>query len=197
MNILICGDSFALDWTKWDDIPYKGWPNLIADSHSVDNIALHGVSQYKIWKQFQHLDLSKYDKIIVSVSSYYRMYCQSHPIYTSGRLVNCDLMLMDLETHFDWFNGSLRTAKGLFKYDYYDDEYLKDIYDMITDRMREKLQGSDYIMIGHTGNRTKHSDIDFSKLWKVERGLVNHYTQKGNQDIVNSLQPFLESKNNV
>ena len=194
MNILICGDSFALDWTVWQEIPYKGWPNLIADLHNVENVGQSAVSQYKILKQFQNLDLSKYDKIIVSVSSYWRMYVQQHPIYKSGRLANCDLMLMDLETHNDWFNGSLRTAKGLFKYEFYDDQYLIDIYDMITDRMREKLKGTDHILIGHTGNRTKHADLDFSELWKEERGLVNHYTQKGNQHIFNALQPFLESK---
>ena len=45
MNILICGDSFALDWTVWQEIPYKGWPNLIADSHNVDNVGQSAVSQ--------------------------------------------------------------------------------------------------------------------------------------------------------
>ena len=73
-----------------------------------------------------------------------------------------------------------------------DEEYLKDSYDMITDRIREKLQGSNFILIGHTGTRTTHQDVvDFSKLWAKERGLVNHYTQKGNEDIFNYLQSFL------
>ena len=191
MNILICGDSFSLDWTVWQEIPYKGWPNLLADLYTVDNRGQHGVGQYKICKQFQHLDLSQYDKIIVSVAPYWRMHCQSHPIHTTDRYRHCDLMLMDID-RFDWFNSRLRTAKGMFKY-YYDEEYLKDTHDMITDCMRKKLQGSDYMFIGHTG--TRHNDVvDFSKLWQQESGLVNHYTQKGNQHIFNALQPFLESK---
>tara|TARA_B100000941_G_C28426432_1_gene511749 strand:+ start:471 stop:1049 length:579 start_codon:yes stop_codon:yes gene_type:complete len=191
MNVLICGDSFSLDWSKWEDIPYKGWPNLIADLHSVDNRGQHGVGQYKIFKQLQHLDLSTYNKIIVSVAPYWRMHCQSHPIHTTARYRHCDLMLMDID-RFDWFNSKLRTAKGIFKY-YYDEEHLKDTHDMVTDRIRDKLKDSDYILIGHTG--TTHNDVvDFSKLWEQESGLVNHYNQKGNQYIFDALQPFLESK---
>ena len=189
-NILIAGDSFAVDWSKWQDIPYKGWPNLVASLHSVENVSQDGVGQYKIWKQIQDLDLSIYDKIIVSVASYWRMYCQSHPIHTTGRYMHSDLMLMDID-RFSLFNSKLRTAKGMFKY-YYDEEYVKDSYDMITDLIREKLQGSNFILIGHTGTRTTHQDVvDFSKLWAKERGLVNHYTQKGNEDIFNYLQSFL------
>ena len=48
-KILICGDSFAADWSKkYDGV---GWVNMIENEHVVTNIAEAGVSEYKIYKQ--------------------------------------------------------------------------------------------------------------------------------------------------
>ena len=191
MKILIVGDSFCLDWSKWQDIPYLGWPNLLEKHYDVENIGQHGIGQYKIWKLLENYNISKFDKVIVSVATYWRIYCQTHPIHTNDRFKNSDLMFSDID-RFSLFNPKLATAKGMFKY-YYDEEYLKDTYDMITDKIRNKLNGSDYVLIGHTRTRTTHEDVlNFSDLWAKERGLVNHYTQKGNEVIYNNLQSFLK-----
>ena len=48
-NILICGDSFAADWTKKYD--GTGWVNMLTKDHTITNIAEAGVSEYKIYKQ--------------------------------------------------------------------------------------------------------------------------------------------------
>jgi hypothetical protein len=48
-KILICGDSFAADWSKkYNSI---GWVNMIENDHIITNIAEAGVSEYKIYKQ--------------------------------------------------------------------------------------------------------------------------------------------------
>ena len=48
-KILICGDSFAADWSK--KYEGKGWVNMIENDHVITNIAEAGVSEYKIYKQ--------------------------------------------------------------------------------------------------------------------------------------------------
>ena len=53
MKILICGDSFAADWTV--KYPGQGWPNMLAEIHEVTNLAQAGCSEYKILKQLELL----------------------------------------------------------------------------------------------------------------------------------------------
>jgi len=48
MKILICGDSFAADWTV--KYPGQGWPNMLAQQHEIVNLAQAGCSEYKIFK---------------------------------------------------------------------------------------------------------------------------------------------------
>ena len=64
MKILICGDSFAADWTiKYPD--KKGWPNLLAEHHNVINLAQAGCGEYKILLQLLSVDFTQFDQIIV------------------------------------------------------------------------------------------------------------------------------------
>ena len=59
MHILICGDSWAADWSvKYNGI---GWPNILQQHHDITNVAQAGVSQYRICQQLQDIDIAKFD----------------------------------------------------------------------------------------------------------------------------------------
>lgn len=194
MNILIVGDSFASDYSQYFDIEYPGWPNLLAQKYKVTNLAQAGVGQYKVLKQLESVDFKSFDKIIVSVSSPYRVHCKSHPIHGPGLHENSDLIHTDID-RFSLFKPKLTTAKSWFKY-YFDQEYQEDIYDILTDRIREHLKDTDYMLIGHTATRSKHEDIiSFEEMWHQNRGVVNHYTAQGNQYIFEYLDKFLVKNN--
>lgn len=186
MKLLIAGDSFAVDYSKYNNIEYKGWPNLLAETINVDNVAQAGVSQYSILKQIEKIHPLEYDKIIVSVTSPNRIFCRQHPIHTSGIHENCDLIYNDID-RFSLFNSKLKTAKNWFKY-FFDEEYSVDIYNLITDRIHFLLQNTDYILISHNTTPVKVEDIfNFEELWKYNNGLVNHYNEQGNQTVYKTL----------
>ena len=92
------GDSWAADWSSQYD-QYQGWPNILAERHSVTNIAQAGVSQYSINQQLYDIDISDYDHIIVSITSPYRLYTPKHPVHIAGLHANSDLIYTDLEYH--------------------------------------------------------------------------------------------------
>ena len=89
-KILICGDSFAADWTvKYND--YLGWPNLLAQNYNVKNIAQAGVGQFKIYKQLQSVNIKDFDVVISSYTSPYRVHTYNHPVHSNDLLhKNCD-----------------------------------------------------------------------------------------------------------
>jgi hypothetical protein len=96
MKVLIAGDSFAADWrVKYPN--QTGWPNLLAEKYDTTNIAQAGVSEYKILKQIQNVDLSKYDSVIISHASPNRVHCLSHPVHSNDTLhKDSDLIYTDL-----------------------------------------------------------------------------------------------------
>ena len=99
-NILIIGDSFAADWsTKYKD--YLGWPTLLAQSHTVTNLAQAGVSEHKIYKQLCSVqDLSVYDVVIVAHTSPFRVPTKRHPMHSKDVLhKDADLIYTDIEYH--------------------------------------------------------------------------------------------------
>ena len=99
MKILICGDSFAADWS----IKYPerlGWCNWLSENHSVTNIAQAGAGEYKLLKQIQATDLNKFDAVIVSHASPNRLYCTAHPVHNNDVLHhNADLIYADIKDH--------------------------------------------------------------------------------------------------
>ena len=100
MKVLICGDSFAADWT----VKYtgKGWPNLIAENYTVTNLAQAGCSEYKIYLQLASANLDQYDAIIVSHTSPNRLPVEVHPVHSNDPLhKNSDLIYTDLKGHID------------------------------------------------------------------------------------------------
>jgi len=193
INILIAGDSFAAKWP----FARQGWVDLLAHKHNVTNVAQAGCGEYKILKQIQTADLGKYDLIIVSHTSPSRVYTPVHPIHKIGFHKDCDLLAKDVMERNSWFNNSLKAAQGYFKY-HYDDEYQIEIYKLLRQKILEVIGNKPYLSLTHIDITRDLSieldNIDFSDLWKKERGTINHYTINGNKIIYDKIMDHINEK---
>lgn len=193
IKILIAGDSFAAVY------PFAklGWVNILAHRHNVTNLAQAGCGEYKILKQIKSVDLKDFDMIIVSHTSPSRVHVPNHPIHKEGFHKNCDLLANDILDRNTWFNPSLKAAQDWFKY-HYDDTYQIDIYNLIRKNINDTLNGIPYISLTHTeisrDLTIESNNIDFSELWKRERGPINHYTISGNRIIYEKLAELINGK---
>jgi len=182
MKILIAGDSFAAKWPNCN----TGWVNLLEHDFDVTNVAQAGVGEYKILKQLESVNPNLFDVVIVSHTSPSRIHTPSHPIHKDGFHKDCDLIFTDLECRNDWCDPSLKVAKGLFVH-HYDDQYQLDIY---------KLIRVPYISMSHIDMLKTFSlekeFINFSQLWNLERGDINHYSNIGNDTIYKVIKEKIE-----
>jgi len=186
-NILICGDSFAADW------PGEGWPKKLALKYNVKNLAQAGVGEYKILKQIGSVNLLNFDLVIVSHTSPSRVHTRQHPIHRQGLHENCDLIYNDVD-RLNFFNKSLKAAKGWFDY-HYDDEYQTDIYNMLREKIKDMIK-KPYISISHADIPEdlviENNHIDFRSIWNDHRGDVNHYTDLGNTLVFETLDKKIQ-----
>jgi len=189
-KLLIAGDSFAAFWPA----STNGWVNLLAQDYEVKNIAKAGVGEYKIYKQIQNINLNNFDCIIVSHTSPSRIHTRNHPLHKTGFHDQCDLIISDLMGHFQPFNKNLAASKSFFKF-HYDEEYQIDIYKLLREKIN-KLIHIPYVSLSHieivNELKIETNHIDFSDLWKIERGQNNHYTDEGNRIIYNTVKQFIE-----
>jgi hypothetical protein len=187
--MLICGDSFAADWTV--KYPGWGWPNKLAESFEVTNLAQPGCSEYKIYQQLLSADLDKFDIILVSHTSPNRIYVKTHPVHHSDPLhKNSDLIYTDILAH-------AKTDKSLssivdFYEKYFDLEYAKFVHSVICEKIEQLLLAF--------GDKTLHITnfpwddlyqfdnlMNFEWVFKKHSGHMNHYTDQGNNIIYNSI----------
>jgi hypothetical protein len=203
LNILIIGDSFAADWSvKYQD--YPGWPNLLGQDHCVVNLAQAGVGEYKILQQLTNFgNLDQIDLVLVSHTSAYRVHTPLHPVHATDALhANADLMLKDLEYHADkitnCLNYSLHTAIDYFRY-HFDQEYYETVYTLIRENINQKLSNTPVIVLNNLPESlqfaTESTVLDFAELWKTYPGLINHFSQTGNEIIYNKLTTTIHSMN--
>jgi hypothetical protein len=181
MNILICGDSFAADWT----VKYKGqgWPNLLAQEFNVTNLAQAGCSEYKIYKQIASKNLDEYDLIIVSHTSAFRWYIETpHPVHYADPLhKNSDLIYTDIEEH-NKFRSGLTSILQFFR-KYYSLEYAEFIHELISEKIYNITKDKKVLHLTHIDVMYSFDVINFSDIFKQYRGNMNHYTDEGNQII--------------
>ena len=185
MNILILGDSWAADWNvKYTE--YLGWPNTIAQQHTVTNIAQAGVSQYSILKQLDTIQPLDYDVIIISITSPYRVYTPQHPIHTSGLHANSDLIYSDIEHHASKFpdNKRLHSAVAYFE-DHYDLGYADTIHHNMVDNCLNRLDNRNTIVTSNIKHNSEYVGefmyIDGYPVFQKYRGKINHLSLEGNQ----------------
>lgn len=194
MKVLIFGDSFAADWSvKYKD--YKGWPNLLAEKFKVTNIAQAGVSEYKIYRQLENINLNQYDVVICSHTGPHRVPTKTHPIHSDDVLhYSADLIWSDIEYHSsrlkNIFNFSLRAAKNFFKY-HYDNDYYETTYKLYREEINRKLKGKKYIVVNFFPDMGKfeveNNIIDFTSVHTEFNGKVNHLDKDGNELVFKTL----------
>ena len=196
MNLLICGDSFAADWTV--KYPGTGWPNMLANQYNVTNLAQAGCSEYKILKQLKSVDLAQYDQIIIAHTSPYRVYVQRHPVHYNDCLhKNCDLIYADLVEHAA-DNKELVPIIDYFK-NYFDTTYAKDIHILLCQEIEKVVAPMEDRVISITNSDYEglyqfKNMIKFDDLFASNRGLMNHYDDAGNQKIFEILSTTLLRK---
>lgn len=196
MKILIAGDSFAADWTK--KYPNEiGWVNLLANEFDVTNIAQAGVSEYKIWKQIKNEDVEKYDVIIISHTSPWRLHTRKHPIHSDDLLHNnADLMLNDLSYHKskikNVFNRSLKCAYEWFLY-HYDPDFQEDIYKFFVADILKMVSNVKVIEI--TNFESIDCKFNYSKYLKTNSGIANHFDYKINKLIFDDIKKVINNGN--
>ena len=184
-RLLICGDSFSTDWTK----KYKGigWVNMLEKNYKITNISQAGVSEYKIYQQLNSVDLSKFDKILVSHTSAYRIPIQEHPVHKDDLLhYNCDILFSDVEKHLD--NPIMKTA-----YDFYSDifypEYFCFVNDLIYDKIKEITPSATHITF--FDNFYDNSVHKFENIFLENKGTINHLNELGNKMIYQKVLKLL------
>lgn len=190
------GDSFVADWSvKYTD--YEGWPNLLAKTYDVTNVAQAGVGEYKIYKQLQKVNLDNFDIVIISHTSPYRVHTREHPIHSLDVLhKDCDLMLGDISYHAsrieNYFNKSLHTAKSYFEY-HFDPEYYETTFNLYKKCIDNALNNKTVITFITFADQEKDSNsLDVIDLLSTHRGKINHFTQEGNRIIYEKIVKILE-----
>lgn len=179
-KILICGDSFAADWTiKYNG---KGWVNLLADTFDVTNLAQAGCSEYKILKQLESVNLSEYDKIIVSHTSPYRLYVKEHPVHNKDTLhQNSCLIYSDVKEHLR-DNPSLKPITEYLE-KYFDLEYAEHMHGLLVKEI-ESMCPDHTLHIAHIDWDKMYHPIkwlNLKELFAQHRGQINHYNDYGNR----------------
>jgi hypothetical protein len=189
MKILICGDSFASDWTvKYPD--RTGWPNLLAQHHDVVNLAQAGCGEYKILLQLLSVDLDQFDQIIVSHTSPYRIYVKTHPVHAGDVLHDqSDLIYADIKEH----SKTDKKLSGLIDYfeNYVDLSYLEFIHSLIIKEIKTLLKGQNVLHLSHQDILDLDPCINFSQVFRKHAGLMNHYDDQGNFIVYSQIAGFV------
>lgn len=186
MKLLICGDSFASSWnSEGDNI---GWPTLLSKQFDVTNVAQAGCSEYKILLQLQKINLHRFDKILISHTSPYRLYVKEHPIHKKGLHQNSDLIYSDIKEHSKSDPG-LVSLVDYFE-NYLNLEYMEFVHNLICKEI--DLLTKDLSVIHSTHFEWDKlykfkSLLNFNKINKSYFGTVNHYNKIGNQKVYKKL----------
>jgi len=171
MKLLIAGDSFAAKYPG----EFPGWADLMEDHYVVENIAQCGVGEYKILKQIESVNLKDYDVVIISHTSPYRIHTAMNPLHTDGIHNSCDFIYEDVR-------GRLPDVEKFFT-EYFDLEYATRIHGLLHKEIDKILKNSFVI-------DTKLLGIE--KLFKTNRGTVQHLDKAGNQKFFFKLQKILD-----
>lgn len=193
MKILICGDSFSADWTV--KYPGIGWPNMLANDYQVTNLSQAGCGEYKIYLQLLSVDLTQFDKIIVSHTSPNRIYIKDHPVHAGDPLhKDSDLIYTDLKDHAKR-TKSLQPIIDFYE-NYFEIGYAEFVHSLICEKIKEHLSSFNgkilHIANLNWENLYQFDDmLHFEYLFKTNRGLMNHFNDKGNAVIYNKIKSLL------
>jgi len=187
MNILICGDSFAADYSVIGTLDYPGWPQILGMKHNVTNVAQAGCSEYKIYLQLKQSDLDRFDGVIVFHTSPYRIYVKQHPYLSDTKLhCNSDLIYYDIINQPEFKDKEILST---FFEKYFDLDYAKFVHVLIQQEITKLLHK---VFSFHIGLALPHLDFDASDLFERHRGQVNHFDPIGNKQLADILEQWIQ-----
>jgi len=185
-KVLIVGDSFACNHkSETDNI---GWSELLKQDYKITNLARAGVSEYKIYKQLESVDVTKFDNIIVCHTSFFRIPIESHPMYLDNNLhKNCDLIFTDVESKKNK-NKKMKVAYEFFK-EFFWDEYFTFSNNLIFEKIYNKTKNNIHITFfdGFYDNRV----LNLKYLFDNHRGDINHLSKDGNELMFKTIKSFV------
>jgi hypothetical protein len=199
-KLLICGDSFAVDYNKVSNNP--GWANFLTNDFSVTNRAQPGCSEYRILKQIQSENIELYDIIIISHTSPNRVYINQHPIHKNSVIhQNSDLLYNDVLYHVDQDpeNKIMLAAKNYFE-NIFDMDYHEDLFFLFSNQLKEITKTKPclhlFTLYNKNCNSFKHH-LNLKKHFKVvpDQSNPNHYTPDTNLKIYNLIKNWIEHVN--
>jgi NADH dehydrogenase/NADH:ubiquinone oxidoreductase subunit G len=111
-----------------------------------------------------------------------------------------DLIYTDIDYHSNKlkniFNKSLKAAVLFYKY-HFDPEYFETTYQLLREKINSILKDKKTIIISNLKRDTNYENenivLDYSNYHNTEGGLVNHFSEKGNQEIYQNLIKILNS----
>ncbi len=191
-SVLICGDSFAADWTvKFEG---QGWPNMLASRYNVTNVARAGVSEYKIYKQLEKVDPTQFDAVIVAHTSPYRLYVKKHPAHFKDVLHgDCDFIYNDVKANAEKF-PELDSVVDYFE-NYFDNEYANFVHNLICGKIETVTNAwpCKVIHLINFDNQYKFkNNLNFVSVFASNRGSMNHFDEEGNVYVFNRIVRRLE-----
>ena len=184
MKILIAGDSFAADWKIKHN--GNGWVNMLSNDYDVTNIAQAGVSEYKIYQQLINHDTTRYDKIIISHTSAYRIPVEVHPIHSKDTLHhNCDFIYSDIKEHKN--NHEVKCIVDLYE-KYFHVEYAIFVHDLILKEIKGLCPNAINMTFFNSFNK---DSIQLEDVFLENRGNINHLNEVGNKIVYNKILKLL------
>ena len=176
--ILIVGDSFAENFNQSNE----SWTFLLSAHTNLTNLARAGCGEYKILKQLQSVDLSKFDQIIISHTSFTRFHVEHNPFYSNGKHSHCDLIYEDVLNKPD----SKVKEHLLFLFEkLVDIDYQQFVYDSVCKEIKKILTNKVCLHLNFFDKNIilqKHFDniLELREIWKKHPGHINHMNQQGN-----------------
>ena len=184
-TLLIVGDSFTADWSSKSKS--LGWVNRLEFDYNITNLAQAGVSEYKIYLQLKSVDLSKFDKILVSHTSAYRIPIEEHPIHKGDVLHNnCDLIFSDVSEHLK--NPIMKTAYDFYTHIFHP-EYFVFTNTLIFQEIKKLVPTG--LHITFFDSFYDDSVIKFENVFLENRGYTNHLNEIGNMNMYESICKLL------
>ena len=160
---------------------------MLENDFDVTNISQAGVSEYKIYLQLKLQDLSKFDKILVSHTSAYRIPIQEHPIHKEDSLHNeCDIIFSDVSAHLD--NPVMKTA-----YDFYSDIFYPEYFCFVNDLIYKEILNisPNSLHITFFDSFYPNDVIKFEDVFLNNKGVINHLDKIGNEIIYKKVLHYL------
>jgi hypothetical protein len=171
----------------------------LAQQHQVTNLAQAGVGEHKIYRQLVSVDdLTVYDVVIVAHTNPGRVPTRRHPMhYNDGLHQHADLIYSDIDYHAkqlkNIFNVRLHVAREFFRY-HYDDEFFEDTYWLFREKINTILADKKVITLETFDlPATEKYVLNFADLLNTNPGLINHYSEKGNQVVFDTINATLKT----